>query len=415
MSKINVKTCAAPDAICRWEDINFHLAEKRVKKLQMRIAKARKEGNSQKVLNLQHKLIHSFYAKALAVKIVTTNKGKHTPGVDGIVWRTSEDKWQAISELNRRGYKPKPLDRVYIPKPGGGLRPLGIPTMKDRAMQTLYKLALEPVAEVTADFHSYGYRHSRCARNAIIRCADILSDSPGFVWVLEADIKSCFDNISHEWVLEHVPMDRDTLRKFLTIGYVENKKPYPVEKGIPQGGSISPIICNMVLDGLENVLKDRFCADVHFIRYADDFIVIGEDKDILERSVAPLINDFLSERGLELSPDKTVVTHVRNGFDFLGWHVFDNGWRLIITPSERSVTSLLGKIKDVLIRDPHDTPEKLYKALRPIVVGWLNYHKGVVIEYSLYDVEYDVISLMNGLTEGRILCPLINQLFRLRK
>lgn len=409
---ITKKMCTASDTIRGWNEIDFHTAEKSVKSLQMRIAHAQQEAKSGKVRFLQDKLIHSFYAKALAVKKVTSNKGKHTPGIDGILWTTPEEKWKAIFELDHKGYEPKPLKRVYLPGKDGKNRPIGIPTMRDRAMQTLYKLVLEPIAELTADCGSYGYRNGRSARDAIIRCTDILSENPCSVWVFEADIQSCYDNISHEWVLKYIPLEEDILRKFLTSGYIEAQKLYPSDRGIPQGGSISPVICNMVLDGLEDELKTKFRADIHFIRYADDFIVIGESKDLLKQSVIPLINDFLSARGLELSPEKTALTHIENGFDFLGWNVCKEGKHLIVRPSERNRNSLLEKIEVTVKRYSHrPSADTLNKALRSIVIGWLTYHRGVVIDYSLYEVEYDVVSLMFRLTQDRHLAVFASSLF----
>ena len=201
---------AASDRICRWEDIDFHTAEICVKKLQKCISKAWANDEFDKVAFLQHKMIHSFYAKALSVKIVTSNKGKRSPGIDGKVGKdmSPEEKWDILISLKRRGYSAKPLRRVYIPKPNGNMRPLSIPTIKDRAMQTLHKYALEPISEITADPHSYGFRPSRSTKQAIRRCIEILSDPIGPEWILEGDIQGCFDNISHEWILEHIPMDK---------------------------------------------------------------------------------------------------------------------------------------------------------------------------------------------------------------
>ena len=216
-------------------EIDFKKAERHVKKLQKRIALAYKNHRYDVVMNLQHKMIHSLYAKALAIRCVVSNKGKYTPGIDNVVWNTSDEKVIAIFMLKRRGYKSSPLRRIYIPKGNGKFRPLSIPTMHDRAMQTLYKFALEPIAEISADEHSYGFRPNRSVRDAIIHCCNIL-ETDSLNWILKIDIKSCFDNISHEWILEHIFMDKKILYEFLKCSYVENSITYPIEKGVPQGG-----------------------------------------------------------------------------------------------------------------------------------------------------------------------------------
>ncbi|MFQ9436858.1 MAG: reverse transcriptase N-terminal domain-containing protein [Ruminococcus callidus] len=197
MSKININMCATSDTIDCWEKINFDTAEKCVKKLQKRIALAYTNCNDKQVECLQKKLIHSFYAKAIAINIVTSNNGNRTAGIDGVLWNKPEEKFQAIKTLKHRGYKHKPLKRMFIKKSNGQLRPLGIPTIKDRAMQTLYKLALEPIAEITADSCSFGFRHNKSAKDAIAKCIELLSKHSEIEWILKADIKACFDNINH--------------------------------------------------------------------------------------------------------------------------------------------------------------------------------------------------------------------------
>lgn len=219
-----------------WHQIDWSKANQHVRRVQLHIAKATRENNPRKVKTLQRMLTHSFHAKALAVKRVTENQGKATPGVDGQTWSTPEDKFKAISSLIRKGYKPLPLKRVYIPKSNGKKRPLGIPTMKDRAMQALYKLALEPVAETLADKNSYGFRPERGCADAIGQCFIALGKKRSPQWILEGDIKSCFDEISHDWLINNVPMDKKILRKWLTAGYIDRKRLFPTEAGTPQGG-----------------------------------------------------------------------------------------------------------------------------------------------------------------------------------
>ena len=233
---MNRKLCAPADRARSWESIDWKKAEAYVKKLQMRIVKAQKDGHYSKVKTLQWLLTHSFYAKALAVKRVTSNKGKNTAGVDHELWKTPKGKFEAIDKLKRRGYKPQPLRRVYIPKKNGKLRPLNIPTMTDRAMQTLYKFALEPLAETLADPNSYGFRIGRSTHDAIGQCFNDLCRAGSPQWILEGDIKGCFDHISHSWLMKNIPMDKEMLEKWLKCGFVETRKIFPTEEGTPQGG-----------------------------------------------------------------------------------------------------------------------------------------------------------------------------------
>ena len=257
-----------------WNAIDWQTANQTVNRLQARIVKATQEGRWGKVNALQHLLTHSFCAKALAVKRVTENSGKHTPGVDKEIWNMPTKKAAAISSLRQRGYRPKPLRRIYILKKNGKMRPLGIPTMKDRAMQALYRLALDPIAETTADVNSYGFRLQRSTADAIEQCFNILATKRSACWILEGDIKSCFDNISHEWLLANIPIDKTTLQKWLKAGFIEKNIFYRTEEGTPQGGIISPVLANMTLDGLERKLKSIFrqkpSQKVNLVRYADD-------------------------------------------------------------------------------------------------------------------------------------------------
>jgi len=373
-----------------WHQINWYKAVQHVRRVQLHIAKATREGKTGKVKSLQRLLTHSFHAKALAVKRVTENRGKATPGVDGQTWSTPDDKFQAILSLKRKGYKPLPLRRMYIPKSNGKMRPLGIPIMRDRAMQALHKLALEPVAETLADKNSYGFRPERACADAIGQTFIVLGHKTSAQWILEGDIKSCFDEISHDWLMNNVLMDKGILRKWLKAGYIDRKKLFPTEAGTPQGGIISPTLSNMALDGIEKELKPFRRRKVNFVRYADDFIITGSSKELLENEVKPIVIGFLKERGLTLSEEKTKVTHIEEGFDFLGQNVRKYNGKLLTKPSKNNVINFLVKVRKVLKKHKTAKQENVIRTLNPIIRGWANYHRHVVAKEIFKWVDYQI-------------------------
>src|SRR5437660_2382257 len=376
-----------------------------VRRLQVRIVQATKESRWGKVRALQRLLTHSYSGKVLAVRRVTENDGKKTPGVDQEIWDTPEKKTQAVHALKRRGYQSQPLRRVYIPKSDGKtMRPLGIPTMKDRAQQALLLLSLAPVVETTADKNSYGFRQQRSCADAIEQCFKALR-SANTQWILEGDIKSCFDKISHDWLLAHVPIDRVILQKWLKSGYMEKHVLHETTDGTPQGGIISPALSNCALDGLERLLKEKFPTRrprsslggkfpcVNLIRYADDFIITGRSKELLEGEIKPLVEQFLQKRGLELSPAKTVITHVGKGFDFLGQNVrkYPNG-KLLIKPSKKNVKTFLGGIRKIIKAALGMSAADLIGWLNPKIRGWVNYHRHVVSKRAFYRVDHAIVT-----------------------
>lgn len=398
---MNGKPCASPGIATCWEAIDWQKALAYVKKLQVRIVKAQKEGHYSKVKSLQWLLTHSFYAKALAVKRVTSNQGKRTSGVDHELWLTPQAKFNAISKLNRRGYHPQPLRRHYIPKKNGKMRPLGIPTMTDRAIQTLYKFSLEPIAETYADPNSYGFRIGRSTHDAIEQCFTDLNKGKSPEWILEGDIKGCFDHISHEWLLENIPMDTQILEKWLKCGYVETRKLFPTDEGAPQGGTISPTLMNMTLDGLERLLQERLPTrqkvngrthfnKLNFVRYADDFIITGESPEFLRDKVLPIVKEFLTERGLQLSEEKTVITHIEDGFDFLGKNIRKYNGKLLIKPSKTSVKSFLEKVRSIIKGNKSTKQETLIRKLNPVIRGWVNNQRYVVSSKVFSRVDYEI-------------------------
>ena len=344
------------------------------------IAKAIRAGQHGKAKALSWLLTHSRSAKLLAVKRVTENKGAKTPGVDNVIWRTDRQKYAATQNLKRRGYRPQPLRRHYIPKKNGKLRPLSIPTLQDRAMQALHALALKPIAETVADRNSYGFREGRSCADAIGQCFIVLAKSYAPVWVLEGDIKSCFDRISHEWLLKNIPMDKRMLRQWLKAGYWEKGQLFPTNEGTPQGGIISPLLANLTLDGMEQAIRSRIKIrhdQVNFIRYADDFIVTARTKEILEQKVKPAVVAFLAQRGLELSEQKTTITHIETGFNFLGQNVRKYKNKLLIKPAKDGVKALVQKTRECIKGTHGQTAATLISKLNPIVRGWANYHRHV--------------------------------------
>ena len=362
----------------QWNSIDWKIVRATVNRLQTRIAKAVFEGKYGLAKRIQYLLTHSYYAKLLAVRTVTQNRGKRTPGIDGELWTSSKDKMLAALSLSDKQYQAQPLKRIYIPKPGKDTkRPLSIPTMYDRAMQALYALALQPVAETFADSRSFGFRLFRSAQDASQYLFICLRHKTGAEWILEGDIKGCFDNISHQWLKDNVLFDLSILNQFLKSGYLYEQTLFPTDLGTPQGGIISPILANMALDGIEDLIMEKYPKmKVHFVRYADDFVVTTPTKEIAEE-VKTLISNFLAKRGLTLSESKTKITNINDGFDFLGFNIRKYKGVLLMKPSTESVKRITRKIGDVLHRAAAWNQDKVIQKLNPIIIGWTNYHRHI--------------------------------------
>ena len=380
-----------------WAAISWQRVQKNVRVMQIRLTKATQEGDWRRVKSLQRWLTRSFSAKALAVKRVTENQGKRTAGVDQQLWNTPPMKFAAIAQLEKRRYQALPLRRVYIPKANGKDRPLGIPTMRDRAMQALHLMALDPVLETVSDPNSYGFRKNRSTADAMSQIFLQTCRKVSAQWVLDADIEGFFDNINHDWLIENVRMDKTILRKWLKAGVVDRAQLLATTAGTPQGGIISPALANWTLNGLEAELTKHLGArfgkskieklKVGVVRYADDFVVTGASKELLETEIRPWIEAFLANRGLRLSMSKTKIVHIDQGFDFLGWNFRKYKGKLLIKPSKKNVAAFYEKLKKIFGEHLMVRQEDLIRLLNPILRGWAQYHSPVVAKQTFSRVE----------------------------
>jgi len=412
----------------QWESIDWAQVEKEVNRLQTRIAKATVKGDKNKVKRLQYLLTHSFYAKAYSVKKVTSNKGKNTSGIDKKLWSTSLSRMKAVLILTDKHYRAKPLRRVFIEKKGKNKkRPLGIPVMYDRAMQTLYALALEPIAETTGDHISFGFRKGRSAKDACEQIFNVLARDCSPTWILEGDIKGCFDNINHDWLQENIPMDKRIMRQFLKSGFIYEGNLFPTNLGSPQGGAISSIYANMTLDGLEKLIQDKYHRNskgkienhyrakskVNLVRYADDFVITANTKEIAEE-LKDMVSQFLETRGLTLSEEKTLITHIDKGFDFLGWTFRKFKGKLIVKPSKSSIKTLVRKFATIILKQGKAASQsELIRRLNQIIRGWSNYHRHVVASQAFSHINNTLYLLLQQWTKHRH--PNKNSWWRLNK
>lgn len=374
-----------------WDLIDWDKQKLIVSRIQARIVKAVKKGLKEKVRSLQRLLANSLASKLLAIKRVLSNRGKRTPGVDNVLIDTPEKRRETLQRLNLRGYKATPLKRIYIPKKNGKKRPLGIPIMHDRVEQALDLAGLDPLSETTADIHSYGFRKSRSTWDAIGAIYNALRLTGSAKWILEADIKGCFDNINHDWLIENVPMNKHKLEQWLKCGYLERHMYNPTTEGTPQGGIISPTLANMALDGIQKLLEDEFkqrTDKIHFIRYADDFIVTGNSKELLQNEIKPRIEEFLNIRSLALSEEKTIITHIDDGFNFLGFNARKYNGKLLIKPAKASIKRIKEKVRNYLNSQKTTKTEVVIDELNSFIRGWGNYYKHVVSKKIFCDLDH---------------------------
>ena len=413
-----------------WRNINWKLVQKRVFKLQKLIFRASSVGEFSKMRKYQKLLTKSYYARLLAVRRVTQdNQGKKTAGVDGIKNLKPKQRFNLVKMLRETPKKPKPTRRVWIPKPGlDEKRPLGIPTIYDRALQCLHKEALEPEWEARFEPNSYGFRPGRTPQDAIEAIYSAIRLKPKYV--LDADIAKCFDRINHKVLLDKVGLypGRKLIKRWLKAGLYDEEQHQETEEGTPQGGVISPLLANIAFHGMEeslkeyavnleirvetySLLKGKYTRkldkkhrqnSIKLIRYADDFVILHENLEVLLGAKA-VIEKWLQPIGLELKPEKTRIAHTlwhhdneSPGFDFLGFNVrqyvngTERGYKTLIKPSHKAVSTHYVQIKDVFDNQKTTPLKALISQLNPMISGWCNYHKNNVAKETFSKLDYQM-------------------------
>ena len=375
-----------------WKDLPWKQFRKDTFRLQKRIYEASRNDNVARVLYLQKLLFRSYGARMLAIRQVTQlNAGKKTAGIDGQSSLTPKQRFLLEQELFREcaNWKPMGVRKISIPKPDGSTRTLKVPTIRDRAWQCLVKLVLEPAHESKFHSLSYGFRPGRCAHDAqkVIFCNLNSRVNGKSKRIIELDIEKCFDRISHKTIMENVIAPKFIKRGLYKCLKVGVSPEFP-DQGTPQGGVISPLLANIALNGIENIH--------HSIRYADDMIIILKPQDN-EDVILSKINEFLAERGMNISQKKTKMTSTTTGFDFLGWHfVNSSSGKLICCPSKDNFVNFKKKVKN-LINIPSIKIKDRATKIAPIVRGWLNYHKYCdMSRHNLWDLNRYVYKKINN-------------------
>ncbi|MBK1989001.1 group II intron reverse transcriptase/maturase [Sphaerospermopsis aphanizomenoides BCCUSP55] len=385
----SVRNANVTERTTQWNRVNWRKVNKVVRRLRQRIFKATRSGKLKLVRNLQRLLMRSYSNILVSIRKVTQiNQGKNTPGVDKLVVKTPAARGLLVDILTKFiPWKPYLTRRVYIPKANGKKRPLGIPSIIDRCLQAIVKNALEPYWESKFEGSSYGFRPGRSAHDAIGKIYLIARSNKTKKWIVDADIKGCFDNIAHEPLMKTIGNfpAKKLIHLWLKAGYVDKGAFYETEKGTPQGGIISPLLANIALHGLEKALgikydnRGQLISKRAIVRYADDFVVFCQTKDDAEQSVE-ILKNWMKDRGLTLSDEKTKIVHLTKGFDFLGFNVrhypvsnTKTGFKVLIKPSQKTMQNVRNKLRQVWLENKSRNVDYLIDQLNPIIRGIANY------------------------------------------
>lgn len=431
-SKLIKKSTVSPTS---WDSINWNKIQRYMEKLQQRIYHAESCGNKRKVRELQRLLMRSESALLLSIRQTTQiNKGKRTAGVDGYKALTGKERmalYKKMKDMNIMCHNPKPAYRTYIKKKNGKLRPLGIPTIKDRVYQNIAKLALEAQWEARFEPTSYGFRPKRSCHDAITAIHNkIAKANSKKQWIFEGDFRGCFDNLNHNYIMEQIKEfpGNSIILKWLKAGFVDNKVFNETDKGTPQGGIISPLLANIALHGMEaelgityrklNKKRDGVVYDnistKAVVRYADDFVAICSSKEEAE-NMYELLKPYLDKRGLELAEEKTKITHIDEGFNFLGFNIrrykittSKSGHKVLIKPSKESIKKAKKTLSDTAKFVRGNNIGMFIDKLNPIITGTANYWSTQVakrifnnMDFHLWNIQYKCLRRLHPLKNGK--------------